>query len=35
MAKISFDSIVLELRVLNPFYNFQEERRRVEVLKDP
>jgi galactose-1-phosphate uridylyltransferase len=35
MAKISFDRIVSEFTVLNPFNNFQEEPHRVEVRKDP
>jgi UDPglucose--hexose-1-phosphate uridylyltransferase len=35
MAKISFDRIVSEFTVLNPFNNFQEELHRVEVRKDP
>jgi hypothetical protein len=35
MAKISFDRIVSEFIVLNPFNNLQEELHRVEVRKDP
>jgi UDPglucose--hexose-1-phosphate uridylyltransferase len=35
MAKISFERIVSEFTVLNPFDNFQEELHRVEVRKDP